>query len=88
MKEVFNIFLDLDEVFFIKDIFVPFSKKYLGINYNLKKYKECFDYVESKIENPESKDEMENLRIYFFNKGYTEFWNADEKLEDFDLIKK
>lgn len=79
MKEVFNIFLDLDEVFFIKDIFVPFSKKYLGINYNLKKYKECFDYVESKIENTESKDEMENLRIYFFNKGFTEFWNAAEK---------
>ena len=50
MKEVFNIFLNLDEVFFIKDIFVPFSKKYLGINYNLKKYKECFDYVESKID--------------------------------------
>ena len=88
MKEVFNIFLNLDEVFFIKDIFVPFSKKYLGINYNLKKYKECFDYVESKIENTESKDEMENLRIYFFNKGFTEFWNANEKLEDFDLIKK
>lgn len=79
MKEVFNIFLNLDEVFFIKDIFVPFSKKYLGINYNLKKYKECFDYVESKIENTESKDEMENLRIYFFNKGFTEFWNAAEK---------
>lgn len=30
---------------------------------------------------------MENLRIYFFNKGFTEFWNANEKLEVFDLIK-
>lgn len=79
MKEVFNIFLNLDELFFINDIFVPFSKKYLGINYGFKKYKEFLDYIESKIDNTESKDEMDNLRIYFFNKGFTGFRNAAEK---------